>query len=693
MKQSTKMFILLISLILITALFFTGTIARLITSTTSGDQARITTWGLNAGNINMDLFANQYELEDDTIIAKSNNGDNIIAPGLNGVSKFNIITAKADIKPEVMYEIIINVDDSNMHELILANPSIQWKLDNNPWGTWEETKYDILALSGDVTGRKIYAPGTVATEFANGKEHTLAWQWLLEGGNDELDTYIGNMAAEEDLNAKISVSITARQTNTTEMEMLEGNFSEYNVNNPEAVVFKADGNIEEFTNVEVNDEIVPSSNYTVESGSIKVTLKESYLNTLGDGNHIITINAGNKKSNGIFKVKKVIPSIPELPEEPNIPEINKNIIPAGGKYYVQVQSPETAYIDYYTQELYISSDYYTEAYFEGDTFPETVQNNDVYIYNNIEYRYNSYISDGADWSTDNSLNGWGIAAYNNIDEILIEINGKPVTSFKNTFLMNWDITSFNMPINNNITNISNMFSGCRNLTGEIEINSTNLTDFSKCLYGTEKPIILTGSSPYLEAIAETANNNNVTVKRTGGTSQTPTTKNKTFTLKNISDNTIIGNYQYNENDTWMQFINDNYISFISVDSNSVLFILTNPSPTTTIYSNTTKTKVKPTDKITQETYYIDYDLNTALSLTITNLYNNQNITCSYKIGQTWDELMQTCDFIGTYGDEFIYAGGASGWTFIYADEAMTLIQKRTDKITKNKYFYYMDSMI
>jgi hypothetical protein len=314
MRKSTKLLCLLFALILITSIFITATVARYITLTTNQEQARVVAWGINAGTINMDLFSNQYKLENGVIIAKSNDGDNIIAPGLSGLSKFNIVTANASIKPEVMYEIIIDVNDSEIDQMILDNPSIEWKLDNNQWGTWEETKFDILALSGDVTGRKTYAPGTVATEFANGNEHTIAWQWIADAGNNEMDTLMGNEAIARDISALISINITARQTEVAEMEMLDGNFTTYNSNDPEPVVFRADGNIEDFTSVEVNDVVIGDTNYTVTDGSIKVTLKESYLETLNDGDYIITINAGNKKSNGIFNVKSIVVP-PSLPDE------------------------------------------------------------------------------------------------------------------------------------------------------------------------------------------------------------------------------------------------------------------------------------------------------------------------------------------------------------------------------------------
>ena len=65
-------------------------------------------------------------------------------------------------------------------------------------------------------------------------------------------------------------------------------------------------------------------------------------------------------------------------------------------------------------------------------------------------------------------------------------------------------------IPNSVTDMYGTFEGCTSLTGTIIINA-NPTDYSRCFYGTQKPIILTGSSTMLQTLANTASNGNVTV--------------------------------------------------------------------------------------------------------------------------------------------------------------------------------------
>ena len=70
----------------------------------------------------------------------------------------------------------------------------------------------------------------------------------------------------------------------------------------------------------------------------------------------------------------------------------------------------------------------------------------------------------------------------------------------------------------NVTNIDETFYGCEKLTGTIIINTTKLgtrypgTGYEKCFYGTKEAITITGSCQYLNEIAATANNGNVTVQ-------------------------------------------------------------------------------------------------------------------------------------------------------------------------------------
>lgn len=65
-------------------------------------------------------------------------------------------------------------------------------------------------------------------------------------------------------------------------------------------------------------------------------------------------------------------------------------------------------------------------------------------------------------------------------------------------------------IPNSVTNMTGCFYDCKALTGKITINA-NPSTYSSCMEGTEKNIVLVGSSALLQNIADTATNNNVYV--------------------------------------------------------------------------------------------------------------------------------------------------------------------------------------
>lgn len=143
-------------------------------------------------------------------------------------------------------------------------------------------------------------------------------------------------------------------------------------------------------------------------------------------------------------------------ENPNNNEGNNetldNVIPEGGVYYVGVTSNK-------------AGDYtgYTEKYEAGDTLPETVNENDVYVYNNYEYRYKKlYLFYG--WGKA-SADGWGVRCINNVSNpgaILGSINSKLVTHMCYTFYC-CDSLEVAPTIPDSVITIDNVFYGCSNL--------------------------------------------------------------------------------------------------------------------------------------------------------------------------------------------------------------------------------------
>lgn len=219
---------LLLVMVLMTTCIIGGTFAKYTTSVTSSDSARVAYWGFQSANsMNLTgLFKDAYDGTVDSV-----DGKDVIAPGTSGSTTFAFAWdeettawdgAKVNVTgPEVAYEFTVAVEE-NCDALIKANPNIQWQLDENGYGTWDEMIADIKALSGDASGTHEYAPNTLPTAFtAADTVHTISWQWIFETADvngtednemaiqDAADTAMGNAAELDD--CSITITITATQ--------------------------------------------------------------------------------------------------------------------------------------------------------------------------------------------------------------------------------------------------------------------------------------------------------------------------------------------------------------------------------------------------------------------------------------------------------------------------------------------------
>ena len=140
-----------------------------------------------------------------------NSSAKVIAPGTSGSTNFTFAYANGVANaPEVDYNFTVDTTGSAATDAIKANNNIQWKLDDNEYGTFDQLIAQIKGLSGDATGTKKYEAGSLPTAFgATGATHTIYWQWLFSGTDgDAEDTALGNMDAQD---VTISIKITAEQ--------------------------------------------------------------------------------------------------------------------------------------------------------------------------------------------------------------------------------------------------------------------------------------------------------------------------------------------------------------------------------------------------------------------------------------------------------------------------------------------------
>ncbi len=95
-------------------------------------------------------------------------------------------------------------------------------------------------------------------------------------------------------------------------QIIDGEKSEWTINEKGSVTFRGDGNYDKFQCVKVDSNVIDSTHYTVEEGSTVVVLKSSYLNTLTFGKHIFEIVWLDGSASTEFLVKeKVIENVTE----------------------------------------------------------------------------------------------------------------------------------------------------------------------------------------------------------------------------------------------------------------------------------------------------------------------------------------------------------------------------------------------
>lgn len=194
---------------LLTTCLIGGTFAKYTSGSSFEDGARVAYWGFEGeGEQELDLFRSSYTH------VESADEANVIAPGTSGSADFSFAFVGGSIEaPEVDYTFGITVTESCSAD-IKANPNIQFKLDDNAYGSWDDMIADIKALSGDESGTKNYVAGTLPEEFATGAEtHTISWQWLFTdtpetNAQNAVDTAMGNKTSADSCSLKVSVTAT-----------------------------------------------------------------------------------------------------------------------------------------------------------------------------------------------------------------------------------------------------------------------------------------------------------------------------------------------------------------------------------------------------------------------------------------------------------------------------------------------------
>lgn len=124
-------------------------------------------------------------------------------------------------------------------------------------------------------------------------DYSIATIYTYKNGYGEVITTTTGFSNNQTTNEVASLSGTGKT-----YQMLDG--ANQTIDVYKELTFRSEADFDKFEGVTVDGNLVNPSNYTVSEGSTIVVLKESYIRTLADGNHRISIVSNDGRANTMF---------------------------------------------------------------------------------------------------------------------------------------------------------------------------------------------------------------------------------------------------------------------------------------------------------------------------------------------------------------------------------------------------------
>lgn len=233
MKRNNKLMRasgILLVLTLITSCFVGGTFAKYVTEGEGKDSARVAKWGVEV-EVTGDGFRTMYGKDDTASNIKGNtvislDGDKVVAPGTKGTFAGITITGQPEVAVEIKTTADVNLSGWNVGpdgefycplKFTIGGQTING-LDYSKSTSGGENSFQaaIKKAIEDATTQEVEA-GTDLSRI--GESITYSWEWPFENGtgtainqSDELDTLLGDKAAEGTDVPKISIDVTTTVT-------------------------------------------------------------------------------------------------------------------------------------------------------------------------------------------------------------------------------------------------------------------------------------------------------------------------------------------------------------------------------------------------------------------------------------------------------------------------------------------------
>ena len=266
---------------------------------------------------------------DITVVTKDLFDVNTSVNGGNGT----ITSSKTNVIEGSVVELTFTPDTGYMIDKVLVNGTVT-EVTNNKLSLIVNDNKDVevsykkipfTITVKDVTGATITPNGAVSVNYGDNKEFTITANTgyklvkVLVDGADKTSSMTEDKLKLENIISNIEIEVVVEKI---VYEVTEGANQKYTITKNTEAKFKINADYNLFDGkVYVDDVLVESENYTSESGSTIITFKQSYIDTLSEGEHTLKVaftDGGEATTN--FTVEKVEEKIT------NNPKTSDNII-------------------------------------------------------------------------------------------------------------------------------------------------------------------------------------------------------------------------------------------------------------------------------------------------------------------------------------------------------------------------------
>ena len=249
-----------------------------------------------------------------------------------------VTASKTDIVEGSKVEITFTPDTGYMIDKVLVN-SVETTVTGNKLElTMNESKdvkvsYKKIPFTvtvKDVTGATITPNGAVTVNYGDNQEFTITANngyklvKVLVDGTDKISDIVDDKLTLTNITSNINLEVVVEKI---VYEVIEGANQKYVITENDKAVFKVNADLRLFSEVYVDDVLVDSANYNLESGSTIITLKKEYVDTLSEGEHTLraVFNDGGEATTQ-FTVAKVNTPVEDDTKTEDNPKTGDNVI-------------------------------------------------------------------------------------------------------------------------------------------------------------------------------------------------------------------------------------------------------------------------------------------------------------------------------------------------------------------------------